>query len=632
MTKEKAMQGYQLKIVIKGSKPPIWRRILVPDKISFRDLDDIIEEAFGWTHDHMFSFYFREADEDFRGTPIADREDTADVSVEGWLWEGCTFLYTYDFGDNWEHMITVEKVFPYDKRYPQVIKSKGPNMIEDCGGIWGFYDCIDEAEPFDMEAVNAKFRTWDLAEMMEGEVYEDVDEEEGWSILDDLDDLEDVWDTDVVEDGTFAGGTDTGEVLDDVDEDELPFGEDGSGESILDMMEKLGIDTEDIREFFEDDGEGEDWVPDDGELEEIRQGFPKPSCLRDVYSLYKKGELETIARANGLARHGSMKKAELVSWLCGRLLDKQMMEDSFFYADREEIELFEEAIEEDGIIASEDLVGGSLLLCTYGAFAGSVEFYRIPADVEEAYRSITTPEFLEKREALWMTGTCCSAAVYLYGVIPVAKLAEICRQYGIKAADEKNLTDYIERQIGAGEQYALHDGYFMDSMLLESNMYRHVLKTQESCDYYIPENKDEFLRYGELECQEPDENTQFYLDFLQKKHRLNEAQSMVAFYTVQGALRMNLGEDGIFLSLKTAGCSLKSEKSKREALRQSYALNWYVRHWDLKGHTPQEVQGDGEKIVPIFGETVKREEKKIYPNDPCPCGSGKKYKHCCGRK
>lgn len=30
-------------------------------------------------------------------------------------------------------------------------------------------------------------------------------------------------------------------------------------------------------------------------------------------------------------------------------------------------------------------------------------------------------------------------------------------------------------------------------------------------------------------------------------------------------------------------------------------------------------------------EPVKRAEKKIYPNDPCPCGSGKKYKNCCGR-
>ena len=133
-------------------------------------------------------------------------------------------------------------------------------------------------------------------------------------------------------------------------------------------------------------------------------------------------------------------------------------------------------------------------------------------------------------------------------------------------------------------------------------------------------------------CQEPDEDTQFFLDYLQKKCGLSETKSFVAFYTVQGALRMNTGSDGVFLALKTSGCKLKSEKNRREALRQADLLNWHVRHWDLKGHTPREIRGDGEKIVPIFGNTVKREEKKIYPNDPCPCGSGKKYKYCCGRK
>ena len=45
--------GYQLKITIKNSHPPIWRRIIVPEHITFADLDNIIEAAFGWTHDHM---------------------------------------------------------------------------------------------------------------------------------------------------------------------------------------------------------------------------------------------------------------------------------------------------------------------------------------------------------------------------------------------------------------------------------------------------------------------------------------------------------------------------------------------------------------------------------------------------
>ena len=31
-------------------------------------------------------------------------------------------------------------------------------------------------------------------------------------------------------------------------------------------------------------------------------------------------------------------------------------------------------------------------------------------------------------------------------------------------------------------------------------------------------------------------------------------------------------------------------------------------------------------------KSYQRSDKKVYPNDPCPCGSGKKYKQCCGRK
>lgn len=48
----------------------------------------------------------------------------------------------------------MEKIVDYDSRFPKVVKYKGPNMIEDCGGIWGFYEVIDQAEAFDMEAAN----------------------------------------------------------------------------------------------------------------------------------------------------------------------------------------------------------------------------------------------------------------------------------------------------------------------------------------------------------------------------------------------------------------------------------------------------------------------------------------------
>jgi len=52
--------------------------------------------------------------------------------------------YTYDFGDNWEHIIKLEKVLPRDKNinYPVCIGGKRASPPEDCGGVWGYEDFL----------------------------------------------------------------------------------------------------------------------------------------------------------------------------------------------------------------------------------------------------------------------------------------------------------------------------------------------------------------------------------------------------------------------------------------------------------------------------------------------------------
>ena len=88
--------GYQLKITIKGSQSPIWRRVIVPQFITFYDLDAIIEELFGWTHSHLFEFYITKFGERFTGGTL-DEEDDSDECIDPWIEEGDTFIYTYDF-------------------------------------------------------------------------------------------------------------------------------------------------------------------------------------------------------------------------------------------------------------------------------------------------------------------------------------------------------------------------------------------------------------------------------------------------------------------------------------------------------------------------------------------------------
>ena len=52
------MKAFQLKVVIKDSKPPIWRRVIVPAGITFSQLSMILNEAMGWSGEHLCEFEF----------------------------------------------------------------------------------------------------------------------------------------------------------------------------------------------------------------------------------------------------------------------------------------------------------------------------------------------------------------------------------------------------------------------------------------------------------------------------------------------------------------------------------------------------------------------------------------------
>jgi hypothetical protein len=136
---------YQLKVSLRGAKPPIWRRLLVPADISLARLHATILAAFGWHGGHMH--VFETAYGDFGG---ADRElgHRADVAVT--LEQVAPQVkdkirYTYDFGDDWVHDIVVEKVLDPDPStaYPRCTGGKRAAPPDDCGGIWGYEELVE---------------------------------------------------------------------------------------------------------------------------------------------------------------------------------------------------------------------------------------------------------------------------------------------------------------------------------------------------------------------------------------------------------------------------------------------------------------------------------------------------------
>ncbi len=142
--------AYQIKITLRGSKPPIWRRVLVPVEIRLDILHEVIQLAMGWGNGHLHCFNVNDCLYDGAapdGSMLDDSmgEPEADVLLcELIAGEKAKFHYTYDFGDNWEHKLLVEKIIPANQN-PKLFActgGAGACPLEDSGGIWGYYEML----------------------------------------------------------------------------------------------------------------------------------------------------------------------------------------------------------------------------------------------------------------------------------------------------------------------------------------------------------------------------------------------------------------------------------------------------------------------------------------------------------
>ena len=138
---------YQLKITLQRSKPPIWRRVLVPGNYSLEKLHWIIQVTMGWSGGHLHEFFiggssYGEPHPEYGEAVKNESKYTIKQAVGSKIQK---FTYIYDFGDNWRHEIVVEKSFPPEEGglYPVCIKGKRACPPEDVGGIWGYEEMIE---------------------------------------------------------------------------------------------------------------------------------------------------------------------------------------------------------------------------------------------------------------------------------------------------------------------------------------------------------------------------------------------------------------------------------------------------------------------------------------------------------
>ena len=136
---------YQLRVVLRHTDPPVWRRFTVPSDITLHRLHLVLQKVMGWKNAHLYRFSigsqeYGELYHDNENSGL-DHKDSKRAKLKSLVAkQGSIFLYEYDFGDGWLHEVTLEAVLEPkpDLDHPACLAGERACPPEDCGGPPGF--------------------------------------------------------------------------------------------------------------------------------------------------------------------------------------------------------------------------------------------------------------------------------------------------------------------------------------------------------------------------------------------------------------------------------------------------------------------------------------------------------------
>ena len=422
--------------------------------------------------------------------------------------------------------------------------------------------------------------------------------------------------------------------------------------------------------------------------------MPRARRLQDVlYSVYHKEDLKTLAKELGLEKLSKFTSAELAEKSANELLTKTVMQSRLQWKTDREIKIFEKVLEAGGMYTpknpneSSDLA--SFAEDEYVFWLADEETVVIPADVEAAYRKWYTPELAGRRRDQMFLTACLWTVQHYYGAIPLDEFYKL-----VKKGSDIPQRELKERILALPEEFnscVLIGDLVVDEGAAEDDIYRRIMEAQGEKEYYIPSRKEILELYDEDYPASQEECRKLY-EFFLRTFDMDEAQAQDM--TQESWQIFNYSHDlrDAMDLINEAELTFDDDKELQEYVNLLTGLNNHTRMLAHRGHMPAEIaaknmregkmpgmqesgrQGAGsgagvrptilarsseaagmleqikeelekqgltvdlsanagittQTVISADGKTVQTQQKKVYPNDPCPCGSGKKYKYCCG--
>ena len=356
-----------------------------------------------------------------------------------------------------------------------------------------------------------------------------------------------------------------------------------------------------------------------------------PCRLVDVYEGMPKDELSRIRKNYNLHGLSGLKKTELAAALAPQVLHR--FKNVLYTLDQTRYDLIRRIADNSGMVPdegislenAEEYIRRSILFT--GIHNGEKVLY-MPDELVNIFVSEDGSELksIVDRNTEWILLT--QGLLYYYGVMNLTDYTKKMEELtGRKIADS---SEFMNILYSAGEFYGqfkltLHG--FKNSKILDEEKIINYHR-QAKVEFY-PFTKEQLLRAGAPGFLDKTPVLNKFTDFLLKHYDLSDEDINDIVGQSIKIINRDLRPDFVMKHLQSV-LEFPSVEFVKSLASEVTELYNNTRQWAFKGHTPNEAS-----MPLLFTNSVKEEasmpHKKIGRNDPCPCGSGKKYKKCCGR-
>ena len=407
---------------------------------------------------------------------------------------------------------------------------------------------------------------------------------------------------------------------------------------------------------------------------------PEGIMLKHILRMYDKEGLLNYARDLEIKRTSGLKKDELAEKIANELLMPTVMRRRIAVLSPECRILLERAMREPLIPTPEEMDDALFLHESDYAFLNKREQLDVPVDVKIAYEKINTPEFRKYARKMSWLSQCLNFGEAFYGVFDkdvLRKIYNVRKGYHISEEQLEKMCnefpdDMTECHMEEGQRFIVAE------YLAYDDRYKNLLDIQAGKDFYIP-NAQEVLDYSRNLYLSQEPAYQNFREFLQHEIGMTFDEANAEAMEIWDKIQFDIDFTEIVQYFIDVYEDLLDDIKIEEIIPLLQELNNSTRMQIHRGHTPNEMMRKGMEegrfsqrptvvpgsaeaasllksaseelkemgvcvdfdsnavIVPnnssqnnVFGQ-VANSFKKIYPNDPCPCGSGKKFKKCCGK-